>query len=176
MANRVAVAVGILLVVVGCQDKAPPTIAPSASATAVAATSAPLPTATAAATARATSLPTPSATGRPAKIIAQHVLVTYRGAKRAPKGVVRSKAEAKARAEEVVTKLKGGEDFAALVKTYSEDEGSVDRQGSVGKFAPGDMDPAFSAAAFALSVSPQPGSDSAPVETPFGFHVIRRTQ
>lgn len=69
-------------------------------------------------------------------------------------------------------KARGGEDFTALVAPYSDDPGSVDRQGSVGKFAPGDMAPAFSEAAFALKVD----EVSAPVETAFGFHVIRRTQ
>jgi parvulin-like peptidyl-prolyl isomerase len=44
--------------------------------------------------------------------------------------------------------------------------------GSVGKFHRDDMDPAFSAAAFALRV----GQVSDLVETPFGFHIIKRTQ
>jgi peptidyl-prolyl cis-trans isomerase C/peptidyl-prolyl cis-trans isomerase SurA len=44
--------------------------------------------------------------------------------------------------------------------------------GSVGKFHRGDMDPAFSAAAFAL----KSGEVTDVVETPFGFHVIKRTQ
>ena len=61
---------------------------------------------------------------------------------------------------------------AVKVKDYSDDAGSVDRMGSLGKFHRDDMDPAFSAAAFAL----QPGQVSDVVETPFGFHVIKRTQ
>jgi parvulin-like peptidyl-prolyl isomerase len=44
--------------------------------------------------------------------------------------------------------------------------------GSVGKFHRADMDPSFSGAAFALKV----GGVSDVVETPFGFHVIKRTQ
>ena len=55
---------------------------------------------------------------------------------------------------------------------YSDDAGSVDRMGSVGKFHRDQMDPAFSAAAFALRV----GQVSDVVETPFGFHIIKRTQ
>jgi NIMA-interacting peptidyl-prolyl cis-trans isomerase 1 len=111
-------------------------------------------------------------TSPPDTIIAQHVLVIYRGAKRAPKGVTRSKVEAKARAQEVVSKVRAGTAFEDLVKTYSDDQGSVDRMGSLGKFHKGDMDAAFSAAAFALKV----GEVSDVVETPFGFHVIKRTQ
>ncbi len=108
----------------------------------------------------------------PDAIIAQHILVAYKGAKRAPKGVTRTKAEAKARASEALAKIQGGAPFEDAVKEYSDDAGSADRLGSVGKFHRGDMDPAFSAAAFALKV----GQVSAVVETPFGFHVIKRTQ
>lgn len=105
-------------------------------------------------------------------IIAQHVLVTYKGAKRAPKTVTRTKAQAKARAEEALAKIRGGTAFEDVVNTYSDDAASVDRLGSVGKFHRGDMDPAFGAAAFALHVN----EVSDVVETPFGFHIIKRTQ
>ena len=116
----------------------------------------------------------PSAVDSPAPdaIIAQHVLVAYRGAKRAPKGVTRSKADARARAEEALAKLRSGAAFEDVVKTYSDDAGSVDRMGSLGKFGRGDMDPTFAAAAFALRV----GQVSDVVQTPFGFHLIKRTQ
>jgi parvulin-like peptidyl-prolyl isomerase len=98
--------------------------------------------------------------------------VVYSGAKRAPKGVTRTKAQAKARAEEALAKVKSGVPFEDVVKDYSDDAGSVDRMGSVGKFTRDKMDPAFSAAAFALKA----GGVSDVVETPFGFHVIKRTQ
>jgi parvulin-like peptidyl-prolyl isomerase len=100
------------------------------------------------------------------------VLVAYRGAKRAPPGVTRSKADAKARALEAVGKIRAGTPFEDVVKAYSDDAGSVDRMGSLGKFRRDAMDPAFAAAAFALEVD----AVSDPVETPFGFHVIKRTQ
>jgi len=115
---------------------------------------------------------TATATVVPDTIIAQHVLVAYKGAKRAPKGVTRSKADAKARAQEALGKVRGGMTFEDAVKQYSDDAGSADRMGSLGKFARDAMDPAFGAAAFALKV----GEISEPVETPFGFHLIKRTQ
>jgi NIMA-interacting peptidyl-prolyl cis-trans isomerase 1 len=105
-------------------------------------------------------------------IIAQHVLVAYKGAKRAPKTVTRTKAQAKARAQEALAKVRAGTAFEDVVDTYSDDAASVDRLGSVGKFHRGDMDPAFGAAAFALHVN----EVSDVVETPFGFHIIKRTQ
>lgn len=108
----------------------------------------------------------------PTSVAAQHVLVAYTGAKDAPKGVKRTKAEAKARAEEVAGKAKAGGDFTELVKTYSDDPGSKERMGSVGKFTKDKMVKPFADAAFALAVDEVSGV----VETPFGFHVIKRNQ
>lgn len=109
----------------------------------------------------------------PDAITAQHVLVAYKGAKDAPKNVTRSKTDAKARAAEVAAKAKEkGADFTALVKEYSDDPGSKDRLGSLGKFTREKMVKPFSDAAFALGVD----ETSDPIETPFGFHVIKRNQ
>ena len=162
------VVVVLALAFAGCDDKsgAPaaavdssisaPALAPSASA--------PAPLASAA--------PAPSATVAPTQIAAQHVLIAYRGAARAPAGVTRTKAEAKARAAEVDAKAKAGADFTALVAEYSDDPGAKERLGSVGKFSRDKMDKAFSDAAFALGVD----QVSDVVETKFGFHVIKRNQ
>jgi len=108
----------------------------------------------------------------PDAIAAQHVLVAYKGAEKAPKGITRTKAEAKKRAEEVAAKAKTGADFSALVAEYSDDPAAKERQGSVGKFTREKMAKPFSDAAFALAV----GESSGAVETPFGFHVIKRNQ
>ncbi|MDB4943703.1 MAG: Peptidyl-prolyl cis-trans isomerase PpiD [Labilithrix sp.] len=116
--------------------------------------------------------PQASTQAAPDAIAAQHVLVAYKGAERAPKGVTRSKDEARKRAAEVVTKARAGEDFSKLVAEYSDDPAAKERQGSLGKFTRDKMNKAFSDAAFALGVD----QTSDPVETPFGFHVIRRNQ
>jgi hypothetical protein len=142
------------------QAIAPEAAAPAASSTAPAAS------------ASAASSASSAAVAPPDTIIAQHVLVAYRGARRAPKGITRSKSDAKARAQEALSKIRAGSPFEDIVKQYSDDTGSVDRMGSLGKFHRGDMDPAFGTAAFALRV----GEVSDVVETPFGFHVIKRTQ
>ena len=116
--------------------------------------------------------PAPTAEKPPESVAAQHVLIAYRGAKNAPPNVKRTKAAAKTLAEEVATKAKAGSDFSALVQEYSEDPGTKDRLGSVGKFTPDKMVKPFSEAAFKLRVD----EVSAPVETEFGFHVIKRNQ
>ncbi len=58
------------------------------------------------------------------------------------------------------------------MKEYSEDPGSVDRMGSLGKFTKDKMVKPFSETAFALEVN----EVSEIVETPFGFHIIKRNQ
>lgn len=116
--------------------------------------------------------PEPSVAKPPEAVAAQHVLIAYRGAKNAPKDVTRSKKEARALAEEVAKKAKEGADFTALVKEYSEDPGTKDRLGSVGKFTPDKMVKPFSDAAFKLAVD----EVSDVVETEFGFHIIKRNQ
>ena len=103
----------------------------------------------------------------PTEISARHLLVSYKDALRAAPGIGRSKAEARARAEEAQKRAVAGEDFKALVKQYSDEPGAADRGGDLGKFDRQSMVPAFANAAFALKV----GEVSQVVETQFGFHV-----
>ena len=160
----------LALVLVSCDEKRPDsTAAPSASVSAmvsappVVASSDPPPAASSAAT----------PTTPPDQIAAQHILVAWKGAKNAPASITRSKADAKKRADEAAAKAKEkGADFTALVTQYTDDEGTKGRQGSLGKFAKSKMTPAFADAAFALAVD----QVSDPVETPFGYHVIKRNQ
>lgn len=116
--------------------------------------------------------PAATATEEPKFVAAQHVLIAWKGVERAPKGITRSKADAKKRADEVAEKAKNGEDFTELVKKYSDEPGAADRLGSVGRFERNTLAKPFEDATFALEV----GKVSGVVESQFGFHVIKRNQ
>jgi peptidyl-prolyl cis-trans isomerase C len=67
-------------------------------------------------------------------------------------------------------KLVAGADFAALAKQVSQDPTAKENGGSLGWFGTKTMDPAFTKAAFALK---NVGDLSEPVESSFGWHIIR---
>jgi len=108
------------------------------------------------------------------RVGASHILVAYKGARGAAPAVVRTKDQAKKRAQEVLKKAKGPQaaDFSALAKKYSDDPGSGPKGGDLGLFSRAQMVKPFSDAAFSL----KPGNLSEIVESDFGFHVIKRTQ
>ena len=109
---------------------------------------------------------------QPAEIVAQHLLVMYDGSKAAPRTIKRTRDEARQRAAEALAKIKKGEDFDKVVAAYTDEPGGAARHGGLGRFSHDMMVPAFADAAFALDV----GQVSAVIESPFGFHVIRRTE
>lgn len=115
----------------------------------------------------------PAAAPAEPAIKAAHVLIAYQGALRAAPTITRSKDEAKALATKVLAEARGGADFEALALKYSDDGSAKSNKGNLGSFARTAMVKPFSDAAFALS--PQQIAAS-PVETPFGFHIIKRTE
>lgn len=75
----------------------------------------------------------------------------------------------KARATQVLERLKKGEDFAVLAAQFGTD-GTKDVGGDLGYFAKGVMVPEFEQAVFAL----EPGTLSEElVKTQFGYHIVR---
>lgn len=80
------------------------------------------------------------------------------------------KQKAREKAEEISRQLKQSPGrFAELAKQHSQDPGSASNGGDLGFFGRGTMPKAFEEAVFAM----KPGEVSAPVESEYGFHVIR---
>ena len=96
----------------------------------------------------------------PEELHARHILVMVKDGKGE---------EAREKAAKLLARLKGGEDFAQIAKTESQDPGSAEKGGDLGFFGAGVMEPSFEKATAAL----QPGETSELVETPFGFHIIQ---
>jgi hypothetical protein len=109
---------------------------------------------------------------QPEEISAQHLLVMYQGSKSAPASVKRTRDEARIRAGEALDAVKHGQDFDKVVSSYTDEPGGAVRRGRLGRFTRDRMVKAFSDAAFALEV----GEVSKVIESPFGFHVIRRLE
>jgi peptidyl-prolyl cis-trans isomerase D len=74
-------------------------------------------------------------------------------------------------ADKVLARLKAGEDFAKLAAEFSED-GTKERGGDLGAFPRGKMVAPFEEAVFAMGK----GELRGPIETPFGYHLIRLDQ
>lgn len=91
-----------------------------------------------------------------------HIVIT-------PKPTGDKVGKARKQAEELMVRIKAGEDFAELAREYSEDPGSGAQGGDLGFFSRGTMVPEFEEAAFAL----KPGEVSDLVQTKYGFHIIR---
>ena len=109
----------------------------------------------------------------PAIVGAAHILIAYKGSLGAAKTVIRTRAEARKRADEAHEKLVAHQGrFEELVAKYSDDDLSKPAGGKIGNFERNVFPPAFTDAAFALSV----GGLSEVVETPRGFHIITRTK
>ncbi|HMB38526.1 MAG TPA: SurA N-terminal domain-containing protein [Wenzhouxiangellaceae bacterium] len=92
---------------------------------------------------------------------ASHILIAA--------GDERAEEEARGLAQSLLERLESGDDFAELATEYSDDPGSARQGGDLGWIEPDVMMPAFETALYDL----QPGEVAGPVETEFGWHLIR---
>jgi peptidyl-prolyl cis-trans isomerase SurA len=77
---------------------------------------------------------------------------------------------AKQKIDEIYSKLKTGEEWNTLVAQFSDDASSKGKNGELQWFSAGRMIPSFEEAAFALQ---KPGDISNPIQTPYGWHIIK---
>ena len=97
----------------------------------------------------------------PETITATHILFDTKS---------RDSAAARALAVDARAKIVAGADMGMLALEQSDDPSARSNKGALDWFARKQMDPAFADAAFALKV---PGELSQPVQSQFGWHVIR---
>lgn len=102
------------------------------------------------------------------QVHARHILIATKSPETPMEQGGLDKPAARAKAEEVLRRVKAGENFETLASEYS-DDGSKQNGGDLGWFGKGRMVPEFEKAAFAL----QPGQTSDIVESQFGFHIIK---
>ncbi|MCO5260624.1 MAG: peptidylprolyl isomerase [Crocinitomicaceae bacterium] len=111
---------------------------------------------------------------RPARgtMKAAHLMIAANKETDSPETILK----AAGKAQEIYEKLKAGEKFDDLVRAYSDDPSSANNGGLLPVFGTGAttrMIPEFEDAAFGLH---NDGDFSEPVQSNFGFHIIRRIQ
>jgi peptidyl-prolyl cis-trans isomerase D len=99
----------------------------------------------------------------PEQVRARHILISL-----PPDASPTEKAAGKAKAEEVLQKVKLGGDFAKLAQQYSDDPGTKDRGGELGYFARGEMVKPFEDAAFKLTPD-----QVTLVQSQYGYHILQ---
>ncbi|GIX26269.1 MAG: peptidylprolyl isomerase [Burkholderiales bacterium] len=103
--------------------------------------------------------------GTPEERAASHILV-----KLDADAGAEERAAARRKAEDLLAQAqKAPERFAELAKKHSDDPGSRDQGGALGLFQRGTMVKSFDEAVFGM----KPGEIRGPVETQFGYHVIK---
>ena len=118
----------------------------------------------------------------PERITVQHILISFKGA--IPKETVtRTKEEAEKLANEIFERAKGGEDFNALVKEYTDDSYpgvytmsnfSVEANIDQGEYSRSQMVKEFGDVSFKLSVNEIGMAEFSPETSKYGWHIIKR--
>ncbi len=101
----------------------------------------------------------------PERLHLRHILILAD-----PKATPADKEKARQKAQDVLKRLQGGEDFAKLAQQVSEDPPTKARGGDIGLITRGQTMPAFEAAAFALT---KPNELSPVVEVPYGYEIMQ---
>jgi peptidyl-prolyl cis-trans isomerase C len=101
--------------------------------------------------------------GAAEEIRARHILF------RADPKDEKAQAEAQARAQAALERIKKGEDFATVASELTEDPSGKENGGDLDYFTKDQMVPDFANVAFQM----YPGQVSNPVRTPFGWHIIK---
>jgi parvulin-like peptidyl-prolyl isomerase len=100
--------------------------------------------------------------GAPELVHARHILIIP------TRATPQADAEARAKAEDLMRRIRAGEKLADLAPKYSDDEATRDKGGDVGVFGRGTMLDEFERTAFTMD----PGDVRGPIRTEVGYHII----
>ena len=124
----------------------------------------------------------PAAGAEPDHITVQHILIGFKGSVPG-KNITRTLEEAKKLAYEILDRAKKGEEFDALVKQYTEDAYpgiySMSNNGVAagpGEYPRSNMVPAFGNTGFPLKVGEIGIADHDQRNSPYGYHIVKRTK
>jgi parvulin-like peptidyl-prolyl isomerase len=113
----------------------------------------------------------------PGSVMVQHVLISWKDVPAAkhqqldPRAKDRTKTDADKIATDVLAKARGGEDFKALMKQYSEDPGSKDTARPYEVSADAPLVEPFKKLSLRLKMG-----EVGLVKSPFGWHIIKRVE
>jgi len=124
----------------------------------------------------------PAKAAEPEHIKVQHILIGFKGSV-SGKNITRSKEEARKLAYEILEKARAGEDFGGLVKKHTDDSypgiygmANIGVQKGKGEFQRTGMVPAFGDTGFPLEVGGIGIADFDPKKSPYGWHIVKRTE
>ncbi len=103
----------------------------------------------------------------------RQILIAYRGGLIMPRGGGKAAREAEAikRADEIVGRLRSGEDFAAVARAESDDEPTASRGGDLGLVRPGQLGSVLDSTVELLEID----EISEPIKSAYGIHVFQVT-
>jgi parvulin-like peptidyl-prolyl isomerase len=132
--------------------------------------------------------PTEKPAGEPDRIQVQHLLISFQGSAGPVPNVTRTQAEAQALVNEIMAKLKAGEEFKALIKKYSDDKyPGIYRMSNFGvtpvteppskkEYPRAKMVKSFGDVGFKLKVGEVGLAVYDPKDSKFGWHIIKRLE
>ena len=101
---------------------------------------------------------------------ASHILISYEGTQVPNKKEIRTKEEAKAKAESILAQVNANPDSFLMLAFTNSDDSSAQQGGDLGYFGPNQMVKPFNDFVFNNGIG-----KVGLVETPFGFHIIKVT-
>jgi hypothetical protein len=132
--------------------------------------------------------PTEKPAGEPDRIQVQHILISFQGSAGPVPNITRTQAEAQALVNQIMARIKAGEDFKALLKKHTDDKyPGIYRMANFGvtpitdppskmEYLRAKMVKSFGDVGFKLKVGEVGLAVYDPKDSKFGWHIIKRLE